>query len=199
MPEPTAGAARPAAPATRLRLLGAALACFERRGLGGTTLEDVAVEAGLSRATVYRHFPGGREQLVADTVAWEVGRYLERLGAAVEAEDDLAARLRVGLVEGHRAIHDHALLQQILRTEPGPLLRELAEAEPLLLGVVRAELRDQLDRVALRPGVDADEAADHLTLLFVSFLGSPGRWDLTDPDEVDRLVRTQLLAGIVAP
>ena len=191
--------ARPDAPATRRRLLAAALVCLERSGLAATTLDDVAVEAGLSRATVYRHFPGGRDQVVSETVTWEVGRYLARLGTAVAAEDGLPARLRVGLVVGHQAIHDHVLLQQMLRTEPGLLLRELVEAEPLLMGVVRGYVREQLEGVALRPGVDPDEAADHLTRLFVSFLGSPGRWDLTDPDEVDRLVRTQLLAGIVAP
>lgn len=198
MAEGADGPPRPDVPATRRRLQEAALVCFERRGLAATTLEDVAVEAGMSRATVYRHFPGGRDQLLTEAVTWEVGRYLARLGRAVEAEHDLAARLRVGLVAGHRAIHDHALLQQVLRTEPGLLLRELVEAEPLLLGVVRGYLRRQLDDVELRPGVDPDEAAEHLTRLFVSYLGSPGRWDLTEDAEVDRLVRTHLLAGIVA-
>ena len=50
----------------------------------------------------------------------------------------------------------------------------------------------------LRPGVDVREAADYVARMFYALVGSPGSWDLGDPTEVDRLVRTELLAGIVA-
>jgi hypothetical protein len=33
--------------------------------------------------------------------------------------------------------------------------------------------------------------------MLLSYMGSSGQWDLTDPDEVARLVRAELLAGIV--
>ena len=49
------------------------MACIERWGLAKTSLEDVATEAGLSRATLYRWFAGGRDQLITETVAWETG------------------------------------------------------------------------------------------------------------------------------
>ncbi len=39
-------------------------------GVAKTTVEDVAREAGVSRATVYRAFPGGRDEMVNATVAW---------------------------------------------------------------------------------------------------------------------------------
>ena len=182
---------------TRTRLLEASLACVERSGLRDTSLDDVARQAGMSRATVYRYFPGGREQLVSDTVTFEVGNFLRRLGEAVAGEPDLAGRLRTGLVFGHRAVVDHGLLQQVLHTERDVFLRELADAGPLMLATVRAYLREQLDGERLEPGVSADEAAEHLARLFLSYLGSHGRWDMTDPAAVNRLVRTYLLAGIV--
>ena len=53
----------------RERILEATYACVARYGLGKTTVEDAAREAGVSRATVYRHFPGGKDQLVAEV--WE--------------------------------------------------------------------------------------------------------------------------------
>ncbi len=59
--------------------MAATLACVERWGLGKTSLEDVAREAGLSRATVYRTFPGDRDQVVSETITWEVGRFWARL------------------------------------------------------------------------------------------------------------------------
>src|SRR5260370_1129725 len=51
----------------------------------------------------------------------------------------------------------------------------------------------------LRPGVDVDHAADFLARVGLSLIGSPGRWDLEDPDEVRTLVRTELLGGILRP
>src|SRR5271165_6126437 len=47
----------------RSRLLEGTYACVVRQGIGGTSLEDAAREAGVSRATLYRYFPGGRDEL----------------------------------------------------------------------------------------------------------------------------------------
>ena len=49
----------------------------------------------------------------------------------------------------------------------------------------------------LAPGVDLDAAADFLARMVLSYISAPGRWDLEDPDQVARLVRFELLAGVV--
>src|SRR5437764_8400576 len=46
------------------RIVEATLRCVARWGMAKTTLDDVAREAGLSRATVYRVVPGGKENLM---------------------------------------------------------------------------------------------------------------------------------------
>ena len=187
---------------TRERVLEAALSCIEREGLAATSVEDVARAASVSRATIYRHFPGGREQLVTETATWEVARFFARVEQTVAAEPDLAARLRLALSSGHRALDDHALLHRLLRTEPEAVLTELSVATDLVLELIIAYLADQLvaEQAAgrVRPDLDVPEAADHLGRLYLSYLGAPGRWDLDDPAQVDRLVRTQFMAGITA-
>jgi AcrR family transcriptional regulator len=183
---------------TRVRILQATLACIERWGLAKTSLEDVASEAGLSRATVYRYFPGGRDQVISETVTWEVGRFFARIGEVVADEPDIASKLRRGLVFGHRAITEHRLLQQVLSTEPEVFLAELSESSPLVFEVIQAYIAGLLRHERLRDNVDLDEAADYIARLYLSYLGSQGHWDLTDEAEADRLVRTQFLAGILA-
>lgn len=183
---------------TRDRLLVAASACIERWGLAKTSLEDVAHEAGLSRATVYRYFPGGRDQLVSETITWETARFFGRLGEEVAGDPDLRTTLEHGLLFGHRAIEEHRLLQKVLRTEPGEFLAEFSDSTPIILGVVRGYIADLLEGEALDNGVDPGEAADYLARLYLSFLGTPGGWDLTDPTVVADLVQTQFLAGVVA-
>lgn len=185
---------------TRERIFAAALTCFERDGLVATSLEDVARTASLGRATIYRQFPGGREQLVSETVTWEVARFFGRIEDAIADEEDLGAMLVVALGLGHDALAEHALLQSLLRNEPGALLSELAEATDLVLEVIIAFLAEQLDREVdagrARADLDRALAADHLGRLYLSFLGSPGRWDLDDPDQLRRLVDSQFLAGL---
>ena len=61
-------------PDVRERLLQATYDCVARWGLAKTTVEDAAREAGVSRATVYRYFPGGRDELLSAVVGWEFSR-----------------------------------------------------------------------------------------------------------------------------
>ena len=44
--------------ARRRAILDAAVTCFERRGLHGTSTDDIAAEAGLSNGALYRYFDG---------------------------------------------------------------------------------------------------------------------------------------------
>src|SRR2546421_12891307 len=74
------------------RVIDALLRCVARWGLAKTTLDDIAREAGCSRATVYRAFPGGKDALVASAVRAECERLARGLTTAVadlESLDDV--------------------------------------------------------------------------------------------------------------
>src|SRR5437016_7435161 len=96
----------------RDRLLAATYRCVSRFGLGKTTIEDVAKESGLSRATIYRQFPGGRDELLLETVGWELANYFTTLADAVRDAPDLAHLLEDGLVFARRSVQEHAVLQK---------------------------------------------------------------------------------------
>ncbi len=182
----------------RDKVLGAVVTCAGRVGLSRITVDEVAREAGVGRASVYRWFPGGREQLVDEAVTWEVGRFLGRLARAVDDASDLRTRLLRGLQFAHRSIAEHEVLQRLLATEPGGLLPQLQQTGPLVVAVLRDTL---VEHVAAdprrRPEVDPVEAAEWLARMVLSFIVEQGRWDLDDLDEAQRLVDTELLAGIV--
>ncbi|MEO7556805.1 MAG: helix-turn-helix domain-containing protein [Acidimicrobiales bacterium] len=184
--------------APRDKVLAAAVRCAGEMGIERFTVEEVAREAGVSRATVYRWFPGGRDQLVDEGVTWEVGRFLARLGRAVEDAPDLPTRLERGLVFAHRAFEHHEVLQRLLATEPGGLLPQLRATAPLALAVLRDYLVPLLAAERLRPDVDATDAAEFLARTFVSLFTSPGSFDLDDVDQVAWVVRDRMLAGILA-
>ena len=60
--------------AARQRLLDAAEACIDRYGLAKTTVEDIATEAKVSRATIYRYFDN-RDELVLAVVLRSLDRW----------------------------------------------------------------------------------------------------------------------------
>jgi AcrR family transcriptional regulator len=182
----------------RERLLEATYACVARWGMAKTTVEDVAREAKMSRATVYRHFPGGKQEIFRDVVRWEAGRFFGELTRAVAPRQDFAELLEEALLFAHRALQEHVVLQRILVTEPDRFLPLLTVENARILGLVKQFLVLAAHRATLRDGVSVDEATDYVARLLLSYLGSPGRWDLTDRDQVRRLVRTELLPGITA-
>jgi AcrR family transcriptional regulator len=186
-------------PSVRTRILSATYACIARYGLAKTTMEDAAREAGLSRATVYRHFPGGREELVREVIAWETARFFLRLAEAVAGTRDFAELLEEALVFAHEAVEGHEVLQKVLQTEPERLLPTLTVESEKIRVLITAFLVPHLQAERrLRPGIDPSQAADYVARMLLSWIGAPGRWDLTDRAQVQTLVRAEFLAGILA-
>jgi AcrR family transcriptional regulator len=193
---------RPPDPALRERILEAAYACFARFGLGKTTVEDVVKESGVSRATVYRVFPGGKDQLLREVVAWEMGRFFGALAEAVVGAPDFATLVEDGLLFAHRAVGEHVVLQKILVTEPERLLPLLTTEQDRPLSFITGYLVPFLEREEragrLRPGLDQELAADFVARMVLSLIGSDGAV-IEDPVARRRLVREQLLAGVLTP
>jgi AcrR family transcriptional regulator len=170
-----------------------------RDGVARVTVEAVARAAGVARATVYRVFPGGKDDLVGAAVTWAVGDFFARLLAEIGEVDGVAELLERGLAAGRRRLAAHEVLQRALEDEAGAVVPPIYAVVPVILAVLQSDLAARLARERLRPGVDPGEAADLLARLSLSLIGTPGCWDMDDPAAVRHLVRDHLLAGIVEP
>jgi AcrR family transcriptional regulator len=182
---------------TRRRIVEAAYACIARDGIAAATVEDIAREAGVARATVYRVFPGGRDELVSAAVTRAVADFFAGLQADIGDVPDVTSLLERGLVAGRHRLDEHTVLQRALEDESDQIVPQLATVMPIVIELLRTELAGRLAQERLRPGVDAGEAADLLARMVLSLIGSPGGWDMDDPVAVRRLVRIQLLAGVL--
>lgn len=115
-----------AAERSRARVLDAALSLVGHYGVSKTTLDDIARAARLSRATIYRLFPGGRDELLGALLDQEVSRFFSalrsRLDDAVSAEERAVAFL---VSVGEQLVH-HEALGGLLAREPELVLPEVA-------------------------------------------------------------------------
>jgi AcrR family transcriptional regulator len=181
---------------TRTRLLEATYECIVRDGLGGTSLEDAARLAGVSRATLYRYFPGGRDELLGAVITWETLRFFLRLADAVADAPDLETLLVDGIIFAHRSIAEHEVLQRILGTEPELLTPQLTVDAPRILNLLQTFFVGRFEDHELHDGLSQSDAAEYVARMTLSFISSPGRWDLSDTEQVRRLVRSEILAGV---
>lgn len=126
--------------ATRQGIVEAAVALHGSVGPAATTISAVAEEAGVTRLTVYRHFPDADALFAACSAHWASGQTLP----------DVEAWRRVSDPEGR------------LRTGLADLYRFYAEGEPMLTRVRRD--RDVLP-TAIRDRTAATEALQRDALL----------------------------------
>jgi AcrR family transcriptional regulator len=87
-------------------------------------MEDVARQANLARATLYRHFDG-KDALVGAIILAESERFFMALDDAIAGTTGDEERLVEGFAFGLEYVRRHPLLDKLRRTEPELLLAYL--------------------------------------------------------------------------
>jgi AcrR family transcriptional regulator len=72
-------------------MIQSAALLFRENGYSGTGFRDVIEHSGAPRGSIYHHFPGGKEQLAAETVAWAADVIERRIARAAQSGDPIAA------------------------------------------------------------------------------------------------------------
>jgi AcrR family transcriptional regulator len=178
------------------RVLAATVTCLGRWGLGKTTLDDIAREAGVSRATVYRLFPGGKDTVVRAAVAAELAAFATGLADRLAGLDDLEDVLVTTIVHATRSVREHEALQFLLAHEPDQVLPHLAFSrfDQVLAGAAA------IGGPWLAPHLGAEGAArasEWVARLVLSYALVPStHHDLGEPHDARRFTRTFLLPGL---
>jgi AcrR family transcriptional regulator len=178
------------------RLVDAAVACIARWGLRKTSLDDIAREAGVSRATVYRVFPGGKERVVDVVLCHMIGRFFHDLDAELRSAATLEDLLTAGTGALLREAADNTVLASLIEHEPELILPHFAFHQlDQVLDVAEAVARPHLERFL--PAEDVRPAAELLARVVLTFAFRPVPWvDPHDPASVRRLVRKYLVPAL---
>lgn len=181
-----------------LRVVDAAVRCIARWGVAKTTLDDVAREAGWSRATVYRLFPGGKDAVLETVAEVELERLFAALDDRLAAAKDLEDVLVAGMSETGARITGHAALQFLVAHEPEVILPEISFARAERVLARAASFASPYLGRWLGPE-EANRVGEWVTRIVISYAASPSAAvDIADPVSVRRLVRSFVLPGIRA-
>jgi AcrR family transcriptional regulator len=178
-----------------VRILAAALTCIGRFGLSKTTVDDIAREAGCSRATLYRSYDG-KPAIVRAAVAAELDRVATALIDAGRAEPTFADAVVAVVVRGARELRAHDALQFLLAHEPEAVLGHLAfvPGDHVLIAVGDA-IAPAFDRW-LSPGA-CTRAGDWLARLVRSYALMPHPpVDLADPAAARGFLERLVVPGL---
>jgi AcrR family transcriptional regulator len=163
----------------REQLLDIGRRLFAERGLDGTSIEEIAARAGVSKPVVYEHF-GGKEGLYAVVVDREVGRFLE-MATRVLAGEDTMPKFEAAAVSLLRYIQDNADGFRILVRDSNPTSGSGTFAS--LISDVAGQVEYILGDVLKARGYDPKLAPMYAQML-VGMVAFTGQWwlDARKPD-----------------
>ena len=154
----TSGSVRPSGVLRRTRaaILDGVQRCLERDGVRRTSMSDVAVEAGVAKATLYNHFHAKDEVLAA---------LVEARGAALAQEcTELAgapgprgasSRLVAAVLHATQVLSTSTALRRVAEAEPAVLAPLAAPGTSPAWDAARASVRQVLTAAGASDGDDA--------------------------------------------
>ena len=155
-----------------LTVLDAVRECCERWGVDKTTIDDIAKVSGVSRATLYRMFPGGRDVLFEAHRVRELDDFFSRLVEGIGDADTLHDFLARAISVAMRELSGDEHLATMLASAPGEVISEMTvDGLPRIIRVATAYLLALVD--PFLPRAEARQLIDLTVRLVISYFLAP--------------------------
>jgi AcrR family transcriptional regulator len=177
----------------REQLIDVARALFAERGLEGTSVEEIAAHAGVSKPVVYEHF-GGKEGLYAVVVDREVRTLHDSIRAAITTpKANPRALIELGTMALLDYIDDHPNGFRILSRDSSASSPDGSFAT--ILSDIASRVEDLLGNEFAKTGLDPATAPLYSQML-VGLVALAGQWWMDTRDE-QGLTKPEVAAHLV--
>jgi AcrR family transcriptional regulator len=171
----------------RREYLAAGLRCFRRIGVRRTTMVDIAREAGVTRQTLYNHFPGGKDTIVGELIVDEAHKVNARARRKLDLDAPAADLLADAVVELALSARRSEFVDVLIAHEGLAATSGVIDRSPAVAAVMEEYWEPILaaleQRGELRPDLDHHAAVGWLTFVHVALVARPdsfrGRRDTT--------------------
>ena len=187
---------------TRDLVLDTALRLFNEHGYLGVRVEDIAQQAGVSRATFYKHF-AEREQILAELFERLLGADTAPSDSSEAPDPATAEQLVVSAVEGAvqrmLAQEDLARFVYSLPVRHSALLRPDVGTTPPVFAQVTHLLEQGLHRGEVRDDIPVDLLARHVLAALETAMRDWAEGRVEDPMVHLRTMLTLSFHGVTQP
>lgn len=182
------------------RILEAAEVCFARFGFQKTSMEDIAREAGLSRRSVYRHFPD-KSALFNEVVASRSRVYIEEIMRQTARLEGLSAQIEEVARLTIHYVREDPISAAMRLADPDWLARAVTTEGRQVLGMAMHAIVPLIEAARDRGEVRADlnvlRAAEWITRMVFSLCATPSvTFDIEDSEQSAEFIREFLLPGL---
>lgn len=186
---------------TDAAILRATLTCLARFGTGRMSVADVAAEAGVGRATVFRRFDT-KTELVRRAFAWELENLIGDFHSATAGLSDPRDRIEEWFVRAVRVVRTHPVARRIVADGTALTIMSDPQITDLLLDSVEHQLRATIGssrRLSDLSDEDLRAAAELISRFFVSTWLTPEMGTSTTTDDGVRRIASSMLSFLLAP
>lgn len=175
------------------RILDATKLCCERWGIAKVGIDDIAAEAGVSRATLYRMFPGGKDVVFDALRVREMEEFFTELKLGVIGATDLEDIVVRTVVVATQELRADEHLAIMLMSEPGDTLAHLTvQGLPRIIRMASLFLAPLIDQYLGRD--QSARLVDILARLVISYFLAPSEHvDLGDAESARLFIQTHIL------
>ncbi len=167
--------------AARERLLEVAAQCVARDGIAGTGIAHVALEAGVSRPTVYRYFKD-RDELIRSVLLQAGLRLANEVRTHMKSFDDPKEGAVEAMVFTLEGIRENPVLKQVWSPPVFDAAVLRGFTQPASIAFTRVAFSDFIEAAGWSED-QATEVMEYMLRLIMSFLASP------DPQRGDQELR----------
>jgi len=170
--------------------------CVTQWGWDKVTMDDICVTAGVSRATVYRLFPGGRDVLFEAVRLGKLEDFFTAMRAHIEGSESLEDLLVRCIVIASIELQHDEHLAMMLASVPGETLGDLTVSGlGRIVRVATAFITPLTDEFI--PGDEAAQIVDVMCRLVISYYLSPSSTiDFTNEDAARLFVQRFVLPAL---
>ena len=174
-------------------ILDATKTAIERWGVERLTINDVCDAAKVSRATLYRAFPGGKEVLLEALRVREAETFFTTLRAHAEGETTLEDTIVRCMVVATAELRNDQNIALMLAAEPNEVLSQFTVAGvPRIVRVATTFLTPLLEPYLSRK--EAANLVEVLARMVISyFLAPSSQFDFTNEADARAFVRSHVL------
>ncbi len=184
---------------TRQKIIAAAIECYQQFGVENTYMEDVANQAGIGRATLYRHF-NNQDEILTEVVISELGELRQHLKKDLATQNSPAEYIVKGCLIVFQECPKQAITPLLFKPEASSIISRLSIAEEDFVNMGMELMQPFYQRAKkaglVREGVTLSQMVEWITRFIVSILANPSQ-EFKTKKQVEHMLNRFLLPSLL--